>query len=346
MLDARWLRTLAAVVEHRSFGAAAAELGYTQSAVSQQISELERAVGLPLLERRPVRPTAAGEVALAAAHQTGAVLDAAATQLRALRDGTAGTVRIGAFRSAAEAIVAPALGTFARRHPDVRVAIAQLETAAAHDALIAGAIDLAVTFDDAPVGPPVPAPITRRRLLTDDVLVALPADHPLAAQPRVALLDLAGERWIDAPDAGVNPTLAVTRARARHGLRRRRLRGRARARGGRARRGDDRGPGRAPAAARRRHPTGCGRRTRPRGLPRAVGRPRRSTRGHSAGSAPGRGDERVVGRLTAAELATAHRSSAARRPTRARRHARPARRRRRRQRARRRSAAPPRARRG
>lgn len=217
MLDARWLRTLAAVVEHRSFGAAAAELGYTQSAVSQQISELERAVGLPLLERRPVRPTAAGEVALAAAHQTGAVLDAAATQLRALRDGTAGTVRIGAFRSAAEAIVAPALGTFARRYPDVRVAIAQLETAAAHDALIAGAIDLAVTFDDAPVGPPVPAPITRRRLLTDDVLVALPADHPLAAQPRVALLDLAGERWIDAPDAGVNPTLARLLPEREHG---------------------------------------------------------------------------------------------------------------------------------
>ena len=208
MLDARWLRTLAAVVEHRSFGAAAAALGYTQSAVSQQISELERAVGLPLLERRPVRPTAAGEVALAAAREAGAVLDAAATELRALRDGTAGTVRIGAFRSAAEAIVAPALGTFAQCHPDVHVSIAQLETAAAYDALIAGAVDLAVIFDDAPAGVPVPTPITRRRLLTDEVFVALPEGHALAARARVALLDLAGERWIDAPNAGVNPTLA------------------------------------------------------------------------------------------------------------------------------------------
>ena len=206
MLDARWLRTLAAVVEHRSFGAAATALGYTQSAVSQQISELERAVGLPLLERRPVRPTAAGEVALAAAREAGAVLDAAATELRALRDGTAGTVRIGAFRSAAEAIVAPALGTFARQHPDVRVSIAQLETSAAYHALIAGDIDLAVIFDDAPADGAAPAPITRRRLLTDDVLVALPDHHPLAARPRVALGDLEDEPWIDAPNATVAPT--------------------------------------------------------------------------------------------------------------------------------------------
>lgn len=211
MLDARWLRTLAAVVEHRSFGAAATALGYTQSAVSQQISELERAVGLPLLERRPVRPTAAGEVALAAARQAGAVLDAAATELRALRDGTAGTVRLGAFRSAAEALVAPALGGFAQRHPDVHVAIAQLETPDAHDALIAGTIDLAVTFDDGAAD--APAPITRRRLLTDAVLVALPEHHPLAAVPQVTMHDLQDERWIDAPLAGFAPLLPPPRRR-------------------------------------------------------------------------------------------------------------------------------------
>jgi DNA-binding transcriptional LysR family regulator len=206
MLDARWLRTLAAVVEHGSFGGAAAALGYTQSAVSQQISELERAVGLTLLERRPVRPTAAGEVALKAARHAGAVLDAAATELRALREGTAGTVRIGAFRTAAEHIVAPALKTFADR--DVHVSISQLETAAAYEGLIAGELDLAVTFEDHPGDVPLPPPIRLRRLLTDAVLVALPADHRLAAQPRLAPSDLVDERWIDAPDASVSPTLA------------------------------------------------------------------------------------------------------------------------------------------
>ncbi|WP_053226318.1 LysR family transcriptional regulator [Solirubrobacter soli] len=204
MLDARWLRTLAAVVEHGSFGGAAAALGYTQSAVSQQISELERAVGLTLLERRPVRPTAAGEVALNAARHAGAVLDAAATELRALRDGTSATVRIGAFRTAAEHIVAPALKTFR----DVHVSISQLETRDAYDALIAGELDLAVTFEDRPGGVPLPPPIRLRRLMTDAVLVALPDDHPLAAKPRLAPSDLVDERWIDAPDASVSPTLA------------------------------------------------------------------------------------------------------------------------------------------
>jgi DNA-binding transcriptional LysR family regulator len=203
MLDARRLRTLEAVLEHRSFGAAAAALGYTQSAVSQQIAELERAVGLPLLERRPVRPTAAGEIALDAARATGTLLDAAATELRALRDGTGGTVRIGAFRTAAEAIVAPALGAFAAAHPGVRVTIAQVETNAAHDALIAGELDLAVTFDDAPGGARLPPPIVRRRLLVDPVLVALPAGHRLAAAASIAPAELAAERWVEAPGAGI-----------------------------------------------------------------------------------------------------------------------------------------------
>jgi DNA-binding transcriptional LysR family regulator len=208
MLDARWLRTFAAVVEHQSFVAAASALGYTQSAVSQQIAELERATGLTLLQRRPVRPTAAGEIALKAARQTGTVLDAAATELRALRDGTAGTVRVGAFRTAAERLVAPALGTFAAQHPAVRVSVAQLETAAAYDALIAGDLDLAITFDDRLDHQSAPAPIVLRHLITDDVLVAVPRGHRLAGHDSILLDQLAGERWIDAPNAGVTPTLA------------------------------------------------------------------------------------------------------------------------------------------
>ena len=208
MLDARWLRTFAAVVEHRSFGAAATVLGYTQSAVSQQIAELERAAGLALLERRPVRPTPAGEIALKAAHQAGAVLDTAATELRALRDGTAGTVRIGAFRTAAEMLVAPALETFADQHPNVRVCIAQLETTAAYAALISGEIDLAVTFDDQLEHAHAPAPITLRHLFTDDVLIALPHGHRLADHDEILLGDLTSERWIDAPNAGDDFALA------------------------------------------------------------------------------------------------------------------------------------------
>ncbi|NUS03412.1 MAG: LysR family transcriptional regulator, partial [Nonomuraea sp.] len=59
-MDPNLLRTFVTVARHGSFSAAATELGYTQSAISQQIAALEADLGLPLLSRRPVEPTAAG----------------------------------------------------------------------------------------------------------------------------------------------------------------------------------------------------------------------------------------------------------------------------------------------
>jgi DNA-binding transcriptional LysR family regulator len=82
MLEPRRLTTLQAVVRAGSFAGAAEELNYTQAAVSQHIAELERAVGLRLLERRPVRPTPAGQLALAAAEAAGNALAAAEAGLR------------------------------------------------------------------------------------------------------------------------------------------------------------------------------------------------------------------------------------------------------------------------
>jgi len=193
MLDPRRLATLQAVLRTGSFAAAAEELGYTPSAVSQHIAELERAAGMRLLERRPVRPTEAGLVAARAAEASGRALAAAAAELRALRDGSAGTVRLGAFASAASALVAPALGRFGASHPRVRVALVQLETAAAHEALLDGRLDLAVTFDYdlAPQEPP--DGVERVPLGDDPVLAALPAGHPLAGEETLELRALAGE---------------------------------------------------------------------------------------------------------------------------------------------------------
>jgi DNA-binding transcriptional LysR family regulator len=188
-------------VEHGSFAAAAKALGYTPSAVSQQIAELERAAGLPLLQRRPVRTTEAGLVALAAAATADEALAAAETELRALRQGHAGHVRLGTFGSAASAIVAPALALYATERPGVTVTVVQIETPPAYAALITGDLDLAITFDQPPPEP-VPQTITRTLLLTDPVLAALPATHPRAANSQVALSELAAERWITAPNAG------------------------------------------------------------------------------------------------------------------------------------------------
>ncbi|MGZ4279146.1 MAG: LysR family transcriptional regulator [Solirubrobacteraceae bacterium] len=218
MLDARRLTTLQAVLRTGSFAAAAAELGYTQSAVSQHIAELERATGLRLLDRRPVRPTEAGLVALRAADAAGEALAAAATELGALRDGAAGSVRLGTFASAATGLAAPALATFARTHPGVTVAVAQLEPAGAHEALVAGRIDLAITFDYDVAPQEPPGPVERVPLAGDPVLAALPRDHRFAARRTVELAELADEPWIAAPLAGL-PLALLRDAAHRAGFR-------------------------------------------------------------------------------------------------------------------------------
>ena len=93
-LEMRHLLALVAVVETGTFSAAAEELGYTQSAVSQQIGILERIVGAPLFERpggrRPVQLTAAGQMLLTHARAVIARVSAAAADLRALAAGEQG----------------------------------------------------------------------------------------------------------------------------------------------------------------------------------------------------------------------------------------------------------------
>lgn len=203
MLDARRLATLRSVLEAGSFAAAARELGYTQSAVSQHIAELERAAGQRLLERRPVRATDAGLVALRAARAAGEAIAAAETELRALREGDAGSVRLGAFASAASALAAPAIATFAGDHPAVDVTLVQAETPEAHEGLVTDRLDLAITFDYDLAAYPPPETVERAALAEDPVLVALPAAHPLAGEPAVELAALAAEAWIAAPLAGL-----------------------------------------------------------------------------------------------------------------------------------------------
>lgn len=203
MLDLHRLRTLQAVVDAGSFANAAALLGYTQSAVSQHVAELERAAGTRLVERRPVRVTPAGEVALRAARSARATLDAADDELRALREGFTGTVRLGAFASAASTLGAAAIGRLARDRPDVRVTLTQCEPSAAYDGLLRGGLDLALTFSRAHGTAAPPDGVATSVLQDDPFLVALPAAHRLARDRSLALDGLAGEAWVDAPGAGV-----------------------------------------------------------------------------------------------------------------------------------------------
>src|SRR5246127_340630 len=103
-VEIRHLAALQAIAAERSFGRAAARLGYTQSAVSQQIATLERIVGEQLVERpggpRPVSLTEAGTLLLRHAESIVARLQAAQADLRALRAGEVGVLSVGSFQSA------------------------------------------------------------------------------------------------------------------------------------------------------------------------------------------------------------------------------------------------------
>ncbi|MDQ3576588.1 MAG: LysR family transcriptional regulator, partial [Actinomycetota bacterium] len=170
---------------------------YSPPAVSQQIADLERRVGLRVLERRPVRPTQAGQVLLAAELRMRSVLATASTELDAVRSGYTGQVRLGAFMSAAAHIVPSALARLA----DVRISLRQVETDAAYTALARGTLDLALTFDYDVDSVPLPPGLRRVLLVREPVLAVLAAAHPLADRPVISLGDLAGDMWIATPQA-------------------------------------------------------------------------------------------------------------------------------------------------
>lgn len=198
-IDPRHLITLEAVARHGSFAAAADELACTQSAISQQIAEIERRIGIRVLDRRPVRVTAAGRVLLEAELAVRSATAIALQELSALKEGRAGRVRLGTFASAAVSVVPQALARFRQTHPDVHVKLAQLETEVSYAQILRGDLDLALTFDydRAPRKPP--KRIRRSLVVKDPVLVVLPAAHRLAGRAQIRLAELANDPWIGSP---------------------------------------------------------------------------------------------------------------------------------------------------
>lgn len=198
MLDLRRLRTFREVMGRSSFSAAAQALDYTQSSVSQQITTLERDLGVTLIDRtsRPVKPTAAGAAVLAHADGLLAQAEAVESELAALTKGESGTLRMGGFFTAWATFLPGAVADFSRSHPGVALELHQLEPAPALRGLRAGELDLAVVYG---FEAPDDEVVERTHLLDDPYAVALPSRHRLAGRQRVALADLAGERWVSPP---------------------------------------------------------------------------------------------------------------------------------------------------
>lgn len=202
-LDSQTLRVVAAVAEYGSITRAAAVLGYSQPAVSQQLKRVEARLGMPLVTRsgRGIRLTDAGEVLARHADAVLAALDAAAGELSDLSGLRSGRVRLAAFPSASSTIVPRLIGAMAADHAGVQVTYLEAEPPEAVAGVRDGVSDLAIAFrHPADRHDPFDASaegLVVHELARDDVLLLAPTGHPgLAGGAAVDLGALRGENWI------------------------------------------------------------------------------------------------------------------------------------------------------
>lgn len=157
MLDVRKLRLLRELAHRGTIAAVAEALAYTPSAVSQQLTALEREAGAPLLERsgRGVVLTAAARALVGHTETILATLERAEADLAATRTDLTGTLRVGAFPTAVRTILSPALVALTRAHPRLELRITELDPATVPDELRAGNLDVALVqdYDYVPTAP-------------------------------------------------------------------------------------------------------------------------------------------------------------------------------------------------
>jgi DNA-binding transcriptional LysR family regulator len=197
-MDIRRLRVLRELRERGTVVATAEALNLTPSAVSQQIAVLAREAGVPLLapHGRGVRLTPQALLLLEHAAAIDRQLEQARAELAAFAGGEAGKVAVGGFATAIAGLVAPALARLRRERPRLRLSVLEIEAPACFTRLDAGDLDLVITVDHHG-GPRRGDPrYARTELLRDPFLAALPAGHPLAQAPEVALEALAEEPWV------------------------------------------------------------------------------------------------------------------------------------------------------
>ncbi|MEU9034268.1 LysR family transcriptional regulator [Streptomyces sp. NPDC048352] len=200
-MDPHLLRTFTAVTRLASFSAAARELGYTQSAVSQHIAALEADLRTELLTRRPVAPTPAGTRLLEHARPLLLRIDAARADVLRLAAAPPGLITLAASPLAA---ARPAL---LAALPPTGVTLRVLPPARVPAAVAAGECDLGLVDGLAapsdPLRLPDVAPLRVTGIAEEELAVLFPAGHPFAARDSVRLDDLADARWLDAPDVGL-----------------------------------------------------------------------------------------------------------------------------------------------
>ncbi|MET9225231.1 LysR family transcriptional regulator [Lentzea sp. NPDC003310] len=198
MLDLGRLKALHAIATHGTVGAAADVLGYTPSAVSQQIAKLERETRTTLLERagRGVRLTDAARLLAETAGQVLKLVEEAEVALEEQRGAAIGRLCIGAFATASRGLLPDVLVRLADQHPGLDVRLTEIDPPYATEAVARGELDLAIVHDWANTPLPVPESLSREFIGEDVAEVLVPDSNPLSRKEFLEPVDLAGERWI------------------------------------------------------------------------------------------------------------------------------------------------------
>ncbi len=190
-MELRHLRYFIAVAEMKGFSHAARRLYVSQSAISEQIADLERELGVELLSRnrRQVVVTEQGGVFLEEAKKIVAAAENAVEIVRRSARGEIGTLRIGFFTNGVGEFFSRLIRQFRSDYPEVRLSLFEMAALQQMEALANGSIDVAITR---PLDPRFAGVLESELLFEEPIVAVLPREHPLAA-PTVELSALAFE---------------------------------------------------------------------------------------------------------------------------------------------------------
>ncbi|SEN04818.1 LysR family transcriptional regulator [Nonomuraea pusilla] len=206
MLDPRKLHLLRELAGRGTIAAVAEAAMFTPSAVSQQLSALEREAGVPLLERtgRTVTLTPAGRLLVEHANAVLGELDRAAAALAAARGGPSGPVRIGAFPTAARVLLPPALAELTAAHPGLEPMVSEIDPADVSAALRAGGLDVALVHEYDFVPPVTDAAVETEPLFSEAMYLT---DRPSVEAAR-------DDAWITSKPGTLCHTMAIRACQA------------------------------------------------------------------------------------------------------------------------------------
>jgi DNA-binding transcriptional LysR family regulator len=193
-MELRHLRYFCAVAEQGTFSKASRVLNVSQSALSEQIADLEREMGGALLARHPrqTQLTPHGRLFLVEARKTLLAAERAIDITRRSLHGQIGTLSIGFFLWGAGDFFSRIIRDYRELHPDVLLSLEEMHAQPQMEALTLGKIDVGFTR---PLEPPYDRTLSAELLYRDPVVVAMPRSHPLASKS-VSIAALAAERFI------------------------------------------------------------------------------------------------------------------------------------------------------